>query len=287
MRIWKRIALAVAAVMLLSTCVFAAGASITVEYTDDGRPVSGAAFCIYRVTEYPEDLSGPELAQTVYAQIMTTETAPAADGVTDETGVLVFHGLEDGLYLLVGTPHSVDGTVYVPEAYLLALEGEDVLTQPKFETRQESEGVDYRVMKIWEDGADKDRPLEVEVRLYRDGALYDTVLLSKDNDWQYRWEGLDAASEWTVSELVPEGYESRISRDGDTFLVTNTKKDEATEPSEGTTPSEGTEPTAPEENGPKLPQTGQLWWPVPVLAAAGLILFCLGWLRRKERDHEA
>lgn len=31
----------------------------------------------------------------------------------------------------------------------------------------------------------------------------------------------------------------------------------------------------------KLPQTGQLWWPVPILAFAGLLFFILGWFRRK------
>jgi len=39
----------------------------------------------------------------------------------------------------------------------------------------------------------------------------------------------------------------------------------------------GTTPTP-----PSLPQTGQLWWPVPVLAAAGLFCLVLGLLRRRE-----
>jgi len=33
----------------------------------------------------------------------------------------------------------------------------------------------------------------------------------------------------------------------------------------------------------KLPQTGQLWWPVPVLITAGTILFIAGVLQRKRR----
>lgn len=32
----------------------------------------------------------------------------------------------------------------------------------------------------------------------------------------------------------------------------------------------------------KLPQTGMLWWPVPVLAAGGLALLLIGWLRRRK-----
>ena len=45
---------------------------------------------------------------------------------------------------------------------------------------------------------------------------------------------------------------------------------EPTEPSEPTTP-----PTEPE---PSLPQTGQLNWPIPILATAGLVLFAAGWV---------
>ncbi len=34
---------------------------------------------------------------------------------------------------------------------------------------------------------------------------------------------------------------------------------------------------------PTLPQTGQLWWPVPVLAIAGAAFILFGWLRRRSR----
>lgn len=36
-------------------------------------------------------------------------------------------------------------------------------------------------------------------------------------------------------------------------------------------------------SGGKLPQTGQLWWPVPVLAIAGAAFVLFGWLRRRSR----
>ena len=42
----------------------------------------------------------------------------------------------------------------------------------------------------------------------------------------------------------------------------------------------------PEKPGGKLPQTGQLNWPVPVLAAAGLVLFAIGWGIRFRRKRE-
>jgi len=48
-----------------------------------------------------------------------------------------------------------------------------------------------------------------------------------------------------------------------------------TEPKE-TKPGDSTEP-AETEPVPALPQTGQLNWPIPVMAATGLALFTLGW----------
>ena len=52
---------------------------------------------------------------------------------------------------------------------------------------------------------------------------------------------------------------------------------------------ETTEPEEDEDKDDKLPQTGQLNWPVPVLAVSGLAVFILGWyLRfgRKKDGHE-
>lgn len=50
---------------------------------------------------------------------------------------------------------------------------------------------------------------------------------------------------------------------------------------------ESTPPPSTKQEGPKLPQTGQLNWPVPVLAVSGLAIFTLGWfLRKKEERYE-
>ena len=45
-------------------------------------------------------------------------------------------------------------------------------------------------------------------------------------------------------------------------------------------PEQPTEPTAPPSNEEKLPQTGQLSWPVPILAFSGIAIFILGWSLR-------
>lgn len=35
---------------------------------------------------------------------------------------------------------------------------------------------------------------------------------------------------------------------------------------------------------PQLPQTGMVWWPVPVMACGGLLLVLLGWIRRRKNE---
>lgn len=53
-----------------------------------------------------------------------------------------------------------------------------------------------------------------------------------------------------------------------------------------TEPSEPTEPTEPDD--PDLPYTGQLEWPIPVMAVCGLALFMMGWfLCFRKRDSHA
>ena len=54
-------------------------------------------------------------------------------------------------------------------------------------------------------------------------------------------------------------------------------------------PEKPTEPTPPPSTIPsdKLTQTGQLNWPVPVMASSGLLLFAIGWfLSGRRKDYE-
>ena len=60
--------------------------------------------------------------------------------------------------------------------------------------------------------------------------------------------------------------------------------DPTTKPTKPTGPT--TKPTTSSGGGKKLPQTGQLWWPVPVLACAGLGCIAVGLFRRREARDE-
>lgn len=45
-------------------------------------------------------------------------------------------------------------------------------------------------------------------------------------------------------------------------------------------------PSTPSEP-PGLPQTGQLWWPVPILSFAGVLFIILGWKKHKNAENES
>lgn len=171
--------------------------------------------------------------------------------------------------------------------------------------------IDRKVIKVWNDeGHEAARPKKIVVCLLRDGRVYDTVTLSDENNWRYLWRKLDAHCAWTLAEEEIEDYTVEIVREGNAFVVTNTysgnhsgnpapaasdKPVVSGEPAASDEPVASGEPAAsvnsyaPDEYdaqgtspGAKLPQTGQLWRPVPVLAAAGLLALIIGLICRRE-----
>ncbi|MGN0664614.1 MAG: Cna B-type domain-containing protein [Negativibacillus sp.] len=118
------------------------------------------------------------------------------------------------------------------------------------------------VKKVWKDGNSASRPESIKVRLTRNGKTYDTVTLSADNNWRYTWRDLTKASGWEVEEVnVPKGYKVSYDSVGRVFTITNTGN---------------------------LEQTGQLNWPIPLLAGIGLALIAGGaTLLRKGRKNNA
>ena len=102
--------------------------------------------------------------------------------------------------------------------------------------------------------------------------MYDTITLPQNGAWKYTWQDLDTNHVWTVTETKLPGYqEPAVQQEGNTFIVTNTCS----------------KPGTPVEPGkPILPQTGQLWWPVPALLAAGLLFVVIGLICRRGERHE-
>lgn len=111
-----------------------------------------------------------------------------------------------------------------------------------------------------------------------------------DEEGYVCFEGLEFGLYLMVQETAAEGFYPAAP-----FLVTvpgeNGEPEVDSSPKlslqpEGTVPPTTTPPTTePEPTDPSLPQTGQLNWPVPILAICGLLMFTAGWcMRRSARN---
>lgn len=118
------------------------------------------------------------------------------------------------------------------------------------------------VKKVWSDNG-KNRPTSVTVALYNGETKVETVTLSASNNWTYTWQELDGLGDWSVKEInVPKGYKATYKVKGEITTITNTAS---------------------------LIQTGQLNWPIPVLADIGFMLLTVGLFlifgkRKRDRD---
>ena len=292
--------------------------TLTLTYRDGKTALSGAKFSIYRVADADEtgeltvrsefdefdlDIRGKndrrwrEMAQTLESYVLRRELTPADSGKTDKTGMLTFpmqrKTLAAGLYLVIGERHTQGGNDYDAEPFFVLLPTQDlennewvydVSANVKFgktPVPDDGDTVTRKVLKVWDDdGAGDSRPQEITVELLRNGKVYDTVKLSEKNNWRYTWLDLDADARWSVTEKTVSGYTVSITREGITFVVTNTKKPDRTDtPDTPVKPSNPSKPSSPAK--PTLPQTGAVWWHVEALALSGLVFLILGALDRK------
>lgn len=292
--------------------------TLTLTCRDGKTALSGAKFSIYRVADADEtgeltarsefdefdlDIRGKndrrwrEMAQTLESYVLRRELTPADSGKTDKTGMLTFptqgKTLAAGLYLVIGERHTQGGNDYDAEPFFVLLPTQDlennewvydVSANVKFgktPVPDDGDTVTRKVLKVWDDdGAEDSRPQEITVELLRNGKVYDTVKLSEKNNWRYTWLDLDADARWSVTEKTVSGYTVSITREGITFVVTNTKKPDRTDtPDTPVKPSNPSKPSSPAK--PTLPQTGAVWWHVEALALSGLVFLLLGALDRK------
>ena len=292
--------------------------TLTLTYRDGKTALSGAKFSIYRVADADEtgeltvrsefdefdlDIRGKndrrwrEMAQTLESYVLRWKLTPADNGKTDKTGMLTFptqgKTLAAGLYLVIGERHAQGGNDYDAEPFFVLLPTQDlennewvydVSANVKFgktPVPDDGDTVTRKVLKVWDDdGAEDSRPQEITVELLRNGKVYDTVKLSEKNNWRYTWLDLDVDARWSVTEKTVSGYTVSITREGITFVVTNTKKPDRTDtPDTPVKPSNPSKPSSPAK--PTLPQTGAVWWHVEALALSGLVFLILGALDRK------
>ena len=126
--------------------------------------------------------------------------------------------------------------------------------------------------------------------VYPSEIVYEEVKAEEGNNYSYIYlSGTDLPRELVgtikpyVEELPPTGVavngtvESFGAENG--VVTIQLLNDENVVVAETTTTTEGTVTTT---SGRKIPQTGQLWWPVPVLLCAGFLCLIVGMMRRSK-----
>lgn len=239
---------------------------------DVSCPVSNMQVSLYRVADENYNLVDSfsrysiDLKQDVQGAANALENRILMDGIEADASVFSdssckasFTGLETGIYLVVGKEVFQDGVFYMPQVSLVSLSG-DLSVDLKYEMSDKPSRI--HVLKVWKKDNEKSRPKSIEVCLLRsDGIVVDKVKLNSDNQWSTTWNNLSTLYTYRVMETsVPSGYKESCTREKDTIVLTNTgnltdkvkKKDEV------------------------LPNSGQMWWPAPVLLFVGLVLFGLG-----------
>lgn len=271
--------------------------SLTVYFEENGKGFSEVNFRIYRVADmnktgkftlsgdfqsYPVSLENLDsaqwraLTQTLDAYVKRDKLQPQQTGKTDIDGAVAFSKLTVGLYLVTGDAYIEEGIKYTPEPMLVTLPGlfaeewsYDMKVYSKYGSASIPHFVELKVQKVWKDAGNQDkRPQSISVQLLENGIIADTVTLNRENNWEYTWTNLNGSSEWLVTEAeIPDGYTVTVAKESRVFIITN---------------------TYPMNEPPKLPQTGALWWPVPLLICGGLLLTSVGFfvLRRWRDSHE-
>ncbi len=319
-RLFRLAALLCVTALLVSTSAVAAGTktgSLTLVCSAGAQALSGVTFSLYQAGTVDNStfaLTDEFKASAVKITGLTTssqwQTAASSlavyaaanslkslqTGSTGTNGQVFFGTLNQGLYLVVGGKLTVGDTTYTFAPFLISVPNTDeagntaydVVAAPKVSSSttvyEEEEKQNVTALKVWNDGDQEDsRPESITVALLRDGIVYQTAALTADHYWRHTWENLSTKYDWAVIEQnVPSGYSVTYTGSNLVLTITNTyTPDIPDEPPPTGEPPEETE--IPDPDTPlidALPQTGMLWWPVPVMAALGLLLFSIGWLDR-------
>lgn len=227
---------------------------------------------------------------------------------TDAKGDATFTDLSPGLYLALGEPMSTGNKSYYPQATLVAVpfpmpqDGKysgKWINPVTIDVKAFGPPIDITVRKVWQGIGN---PLPVTVQLLRDGKLYGSTQLHANNNWRYTWESLDSNHKWTVRENpIPNGWQADYTQNGNTITITNRStttqqnhsnptpsNDPTNDPTSTSFGDEVSDDATPSDDlswpdtllnhsaNLVLPQTSQLWWPVPLLIVLGVILLLTG-----------
>lgn len=203
------------------------------------------------------------------------QSRPRSSGMTDENGRFSINYLSPGLYLIIGNKATIGDYIYKFKPFLIAIPTRDdednwvydVVSSVKMDRMPRF--INLEVVKTWDDdNRGTFRPRQVLVELLCDGEVTETITLGEHNNWHYTFENLPNDHEYSFNEMnFNPSYKPEYSIVDGVYVIHNRFV---------LTPTPTTD----------IPSTGQLWWPVPVLAGAGMILFVIGWIYHRKWSHE-
>ena len=188
----------------------------------------------------------------------------AIKNITDEEGKVTFSNLKLGLYFVRQTG-AVEG--FAPcTSFLVTVPNQtedgyvyEVNASPK---TQVVKLTTITIKKVWNTDASTKAADSVTVQLLKAGTVVKTAVLNAQNNWQVSFPDMPESDAYSIKEInIPKGFTATYNQKGYEFTVTNTAS---------------------------LAQTGQLIWPIPVLAGAGVLLLVAGFvLLQKKREVNA
>ena len=174
-----------------------------------------------------------------------------------EKGEAAFTDLPLGIWLV----YCDESSKYTFNPYIVFLPFEsggkayyEVTSTPKVEDSKPDE-MNVYVFKKWDDkdNAAKKRPDSITVELLNGNTVMASAELNETNGWSYMFLGVKKDGAYSVREKSVIDYKASYGGDAiNGFVITNTYA------------------------GEKLPDTGQHWWPLVVIAIAGVCFVLLG-----------
>lgn len=195
------------------------------------------------------------VAESILAHIRKNNLSSVSS--VSESGMAEFSNLELGIWLVY--PEENGKHTFNPYVIFLPFSSQgklhyEISSSPKVVENSGNKTSIY-VLKKWDDrnNAAKKRPEHVTVELLNDKTVVDSVTLSVNNAWSHTFSDLEINGKYSVREKSVSDYKATYSGDAKNgFIITNTY------------------------TGGKLPQAGQYWWPIVVIAVAGAGFVLLG-----------
>ena len=245
--------------------------SISVTLTDkkQNEAIVGAELSVYYVAtvlldddgnlmyDYTDDfkqfdtaIDDTELATKLDA-FVSQHNVPSTKITTNIDGTALCNGLPLGLYFIKQTG-AVEG--FAPcTPFLVTVPNEKdgeylykVNASPKTEVARL---VSITIKKVWNTDKSTEAAESVTVQLLKNGSVVKTAILNAQNNWQITYADMPESDTYSIKEVnIPKGFTATYKQEDYVFTVTNTST---------------------------LIQTGQLIWPIPVLAGGGMILIAV------------